>query len=131
MQDLYITAPTFTLWSWEQAGRYTDCVCVCVCVCVQILMNPSCRCRRHSLPSEDSLIHLVFAGLQAMQLFAFCSSVKEQVQGEQQEISDRLEQLAGIVSQFQGQMQGLQSYLGVQAPSASHQYNQLGHHNAQ
>ena len=55
--------------------------------------------------------------LQAMQLFAFCSNVKEQIQEEQQAVEERLVQLADIVTQFQGQVSGLQSFLNMQAPS--------------
>ena len=71
----------------------------------------------------------VLAFLQAMQLFTFCSNVKEQIQEEQQDVADRLGQLAGVVGQFQGQMQGLQSYLSFQPPSVSAQPNQLSHPN--
>ncbi len=55
--------------------------------------------------------------LQAMQLFAFCVDVKQQIQGEQQDTGDKLGQLAGVVTQFQGKIQGLQSFLGVQSSS--------------
>ncbi|KAK9832907.1 hypothetical protein WJX74_001450 [Apatococcus lobatus] len=65
--------------------------------------------------------HLSSIESEAMQLFSFCNNVKDQIQEEQQALEERLGQLAGIVTQFQGQVSGLQSFLGMQTQSAINQ----------
>lgn len=54
-----------------------------------------------------------------MHLFDFCSNVKDQIHEEQQAVEERIGQLAGIVTQFQGQVSGLDSFLGMQTRSGS------------
>ena len=54
-----------------------------------------------------------------MNLFDFCSNVKDQIHEEQQAVEERLGQLAGIVTQFQGQVSGLDSFLSMQSRSGN------------